>query len=421
MIKHAFKLITNQWRKNVWITIELFIVLSVLWFTVDFLSVLWLTSRTPPGFDIKDTYLVTLALTPEKAPGYIAYEEGSEEPGTNFMRLVDRLRLNPDIEAVCTGMWFYPYCTSNMTNIFYYDSLRVGSSILQITPEYFDVFRVRSIYGDTNEQLKAALNDGYIISKTVEEKLFPNNSAKGQVIYNISQGDTTGFFRVSNVVNTMKRNEFIRPDGFIFYPFNESELMKMDEYTIWQRVSICFRTRPGSNSKEMVAKLEDELKGNLEAGNFSLAGIRPISELRENMLWNYGVKDTFQHTTFFTVFFLINVFLGVLGTFWLRINKRREEIGIRTALGSSRRRLVSLMHIESFVLVCIAAIPAALVWMNIVFAELLATDRFDVTASRLILNTVFALGLISLAAALATWYPARKAASMSAAEALRYE
>jgi len=421
MIKHAFKIITNQWRKNVWITIELFIVLSVLWYTVDFLSVLWLSSRTPPGFDIKDTYLVTLALTPEKAPDYIAYEAGSEEPGANFMRIVDRLRLNPDIEAVCSGLWFYPYCPSSSNTTYYYDSLRVGSGILQTTPEYFDVFRVKSLYGESNEQLKAAFSEGYIISKTIEEKLFPGNSAKGKSIYNISQGDTTGVFRVSNVVNTMKRNEFVRPDGYIFHPFNESELMKMDEYSIWQRVSICFRTRPGSNSKEMAAKLENELKGNLEAGNFSLAGIKPISELREDMLWFYGIKDTLQYTTFFTVFFLVNVFLGVLGTFWLRINKRREEIGLRMALGSSRRRLVSQMHIESFVLVCIAAIPAALVWMNIVFAELLATDQFDVTTSRLVLNTVFALGLTALAAALATWYPARKAASMPAAEALRYE
>jgi putative ABC transport system permease protein len=171
----------------------------------------------------------------------------------------------------------------------------------------------------------------------------------------------------------------------------------------------------------MVAKLNEELKGNFEAGNFSLAAVRPVSTLRENYLWRYGVYETLNYTTFFTVFFLANVFLGILGTFWLRINKRREEIGIRMALGSSRRRLLSQMLIESFVLVLIAAIPAALVWLNIVVAELLPTNRYDVTASRLVLNTVFALGLTILATTLATWYPARKAASMPAAEALRYE
>jgi putative ABC transport system permease protein len=146
-----------------------------------------------------------------------------------------------------------------------------------------------------------------------------------------------------------------------------------------------------------------------------------MSEIREDMLWAYGVYDTLHYTSFFTVFFLANVFLGILGTFWLRINKRREEIGVRMALGSSRRRLVSQMHIESLVLILIATIPAALVWFNIVIADLLSVDRYDVTAARLALNTVFSLGLTVLAVALATWYPARKAASMPAAEALRYE
>ncbi|MDR2232041.1 MAG: FtsX-like permease family protein [Tannerella sp.] len=421
MIKHVFKIIANQWRKNVWIVIELFIALSILWFTVDFFSVMWLTTRTPPGFDIKDTYLVRIALTPTQAPGYVAYEEGSEEPGRNFQRLVERLRLMPGIEAVCTGKLFYPYCTGAFMNSFSKDSLNISPFILTITPEYFDVFKVKSADGAPTAQLKTSLLDGYIVSKTMEEKLFPGNSAKGKDIYVVWQGDTVGTYRISNVVQTMKRNEYVRPDGYIFYPFTESELMKMTDRQIWESMSIGIRTQPGGNPKAMVAKLENELKNSFEAGNFSLAGVTPISELRDYMLWNYGVYDTLQYSTFFTIFFLVNVFLGVLGTFWLRINKRREEIGIRMALGSSRRRVVSQMQMESFVLILIASVPAVLVWVNIVIAELLSTDRYDITVTRLALNSVITLGLIVLAAALATWYPARKAASMPAAEALRYE
>jgi len=425
MIKHAFKIITNQWRKNVWITIELFIVLSVLWFTVDFFSVLWLTSRTPVGFDINDTYLVSLALTPEESPNYIEYEAGSDEPGMNFMRLVDRIRLHPNVEAVSIGIFHYPYSTATMSSAISQDDRYINCNILTVTPEYFDVFRVKSLHGESNKQLGAALQDGNIISRSFEELIFPGSSAIGKAAYTIWQGDTIMVYRFNSVVNTMKRNPFMRPENYMFSLFKENDFslgeMKMDEKTIWNRVSICIRTRHSSNTTEMATSLKQELKGSLEEGNFSLADITPMSELKDRMLWTYGVYDTLQYTTFFTVFFLVNVFLGVLGTFWLRINKRREEIGLRMALGSSRRRLVSQMHIESFVLVCIAAIPAALVWMNIVFAELLSTDNFDVTASRLVLNTVFALGLTALAAALATWYPARKAASMPAAEALRYE
>jgi putative ABC transport system permease protein len=423
MIKHAFKIIINQWRKNVWIVIELFIVLSVLWFTVDFISTLWLTSRTPPGFDIQDTYLVSLALTPDNAPNYVAYEKGSDEPGRNFMRLIDRLRMNSNVEAISIGIYHYPYCSGNMTNRFLRDSLLANAYILHVMPEYFDVFRVKSAYGDNNEQLKAAISEGYVICRTIEERLFPESSAKGQNIYTVhsQQGDTTGIYRINNVVTVMKRQEFVRPYGYMFFPYKESDLMKLDENALRQQLSICIRTRHSNNPREMAGQLMDELKVNFEAGNFSLANIMPISELREQMFWTYGVYDNLQYRIFFTAFFLVNVFLGILGTFWLRINKRREEIGIRMALGSSRRRLIRQMHTESIILVIIAVIPAVLVWINIVMADLLPVDRFDVTASRLALNTLITLGLTALVTALATWYPARKAASLPAAEALRYE
>ena len=420
MITHAFKIIINQWRKNIWIAVELFIVLSVLWFTVDFFSVLWLTSRTPAGFDIKDTYLVSLALTPQNASNYITYEAGSDEPGRNFMRLIDRLRINSKIEAVCIGD--YPYCQGFVSSSFDLDSLRINAINLKTTPEYFDVFRVKSAYGENREQLKEAIREGYIICKTVEETLFPGSSGKGKYFYNIdTNGDTINIRHINAVVSTMKRQEFLRPMAHIFLPFQESNLMKMDENNIRQGVPICIRTRHSNNPKEMARQLTDELKGNFEAGNFSLANIRPISELRDQMMWQYGVYETIQYGSFFTAFFLVNVFLGILGTFWLRINKRREEIGVRMALGSSRRRLISQMHIESMMLICIAAVPAVVVWINIVMAGLLPDDRFDVTASRLALNTLFTVGLTVLATSLATWYPARKAASIPAAEALRYE
>ncbi len=48
------------------------------------------------------------------------------------------------------------------------------------------------------------------------------------------------------------------------------------------------------------------------------------------------------------IFLLINVFLAVIGTFWFRVNRRRNELGLRMAVGSSRRRLQQLLIGEGY-------------------------------------------------------------------------
>jgi hypothetical protein len=64
MIKHLFKIIWNQRSGNGWIILELFLVFILLWYIVDFFTVLGVTATTPNGFEIKDTYLVKLSVRP---------------------------------------------------------------------------------------------------------------------------------------------------------------------------------------------------------------------------------------------------------------------------------------------------------------------------------------------------------------------
>jgi putative ABC transport system permease protein len=146
-----------------------------------------------------------------------------------------------------------------------------------------------------------------------------------------------------------------------------------------------------------------------------------LSELREFTLNRFGIYESIQYRAGFAAFFLLNVFLGVIGTFWLRVKKRKEEIGLRIAVGSSRNMLMRQMLAESLLLMAIAVIPAALVWINIVAVGLMPEDLIDFSARRFAINTLLSIGLMSIAVVLATWYPARRAAAMQPAAALHYE
>ena len=161
------------------------------------------------------------------------------------------------------------------------------------------------------------------------------------------------------------------------------------------------------------------MRPQLQVGNFYLSEITPLSDFREEQLeWVYS---PLRFRIGFSIFFLTNIFLGIIGTFWLRINKRRSEIGLRMAVGSSRRMVLWQMIGEGLVLLVIAFIPSLLVCLNLVQVDLLPEEYMDVTPLRILLNTVITFTLLAVVVCLGTWYPARRSAKIEPAEALHYE
>ena len=50
----------------------------------------------------------------------------------------------------------------------------------------------------------------------------------------------------------------------------------------------------------------------------------------------YGDTDKVNSQTIVVLFLLGNVFLGLIGTFWVRTRRRRSEIALRLAMGSTQ-------------------------------------------------------------------------------------
>ena len=111
----------------------------------------------------------------------------------------------------------------------------------------------------------------------------------------------------------------------------------------------------------------------------------------------------------------------MIGTFWFRVNRRRNELGLRMAVGSSRRSLQQLLIGEGLMILTITAVPALLICVNVAFAGLLSTEVMEVTVGRLLLISLLTWLLLAVIITLAIWYPSRKAARLEPAEALHYE
>ena len=122
--------------------------------------------------------------------------------------------------------------------------------------------------------------------------------------------------------------------------------------------------------------------------------------------------------TFFAVAALLLTMMGIYGVVAFFVGRRSREIGIRMALGARRGDVLRLVLKQGMKPVAVGSI-AGLVG-SLAASRLVASQLYGVSSSDpLTLTSIF--GLLGIAALLACWIPARRAARVDPMEALRYE
>jgi putative ABC transport system permease protein len=110
--------------------------------------------------------------------------------------------------------------------------------------------------------------------------------------------------------------------------------------------------------------------------------------------------------------------IGIYGVVSYRVSERTREIGIRTALGAQRRDVLRLI-LRQGLLLMVAGIAAGGV-LAVALTRLIARLLFGVTPTDPVTFAAVSAVLFGVAA-IATYLPARKAASADPIAALRYQ
>ncbi len=120
----------------------------------------------------------------------------------------------------------------------------------------------------------------------------------------------------------------------------------------------------------------------------------------------------------FAVLATILAMLGLYGVMAHGVARRTREIGIRMALGAAPAKIRSMVMRELIWILGFGlgvGVPAALAATRLVESRLFGVKGRDVTV------VAAATLLLALTAAVAAWWPARRASRVDPLDALRYE
>ena len=415
MNKKLFTQIKNEWRSNLWLAIELLLVSVVMWYIVDSLYCTTATYIEPRGFDIDHCYHIEMGMLNEKSPDFVTYQS-DEEIRRDVLELVDRLQHRPDIEAVSLSSAAYPYNASNNWNpvqLIGDNQTPINIVRRMVTPDFLRVFRYTGVNGETPEQLAQMVEEGkFLLSESFcKDRNLKPNELIGKPFY--LHGDTTQMHILGAVLNSVRYSDYQQGD----YCLSFVEKLPIDWRDHTQE--LCVRVRP-EYDKEFRARLMADSESQYRIGNIFISNIYSFKDKRR--AYQQEQTNTIRNEVTGMAFLMLNVFLGLLGTFWFRTQQRRSEIALHKVHGATKRMVFIRLVSEGLFILLLVTPLALLIDFNIAHAELNALRNGTCLEwDRLLLCALISFVLIGAMIAIGILIPANKAINTKPVEALHDE
>ncbi len=416
MNKKLFTQIKNEWRSNLWIATELLLVSVVMWYVVDYIYVEYKVYTEPHGFDISNCYLVSMGQLTDKSPDFIPNDTLIAE---EINELANRIAHRPEVEAVSLSQNSYPYNGSNSGTEVRYDTLQSYGYVIRrfVTPDFLRVFRYQGTRGETPEQLAEMLTrENFLASDNLYERKYgvKLTSLVGKQFYLF--GDSMKTYKLAASLKPVRYSDH---EQAIFSYCMVYNLDCLDRSWYDTHLELCVRVKEGQDVG-FINRLKADSEKQLRIGNVFIADIRSFADIRHN--FEQSSMNTLRNFIFGMAFLLLNIFLGLLGTFWFRTQQRRSEIALHKALGGTNYTVFNRLLSEGLLLLLIATVPAIVIDWNLAYAELNSwMNGTTLETGRFIITVVLTFILITLMIVTGISIPAYKAMKIQPAEALHEE
>ncbi|MBQ4392325.1 MAG: FtsX-like permease family protein [Prevotella sp.] len=298
----------------------------------------------------------------------------------------DEVRALPEVQSVCLTREFVGDGYSRWKN--YHpeapeaDTTKTCSAYTEfftLNQCYFETLGMTAVEGSpTLETLSAECpQDGVIITRSLAVQLFGTAEAVGRRMVETRyvpgpdgrDVETTSHHTVFGVVEDVKPYAHERYHYIAFFP-----TVSFGGNT----PRMLIRLKPEADAGEFIAKY----KGKANNGTYALAWLHTYNDYQAK---NVHISDQYIIITLLStlgLLFALNVVLGTLGTFWLQIRKRTEDIGIMRSFGAKRRHIFWMVWGEGALLTLLACIVGQLIWLQFAVNIGLADGNIRATSLR---------------------------------------
>ena len=294
-----------------------------------------------------------------------------------------------------------------------------GSTWVRVSNHYLDSIGVPIVRGrGFSDQDTAGSPLVAIVNQTFVKKFFPNKEPIGQH-FGIDDVKYSSAFEIVGVFADFKMNQprqeqravFLRPLSQPFAGYTETSMSSTESASMNMSAMLIAFNGPQQNVDQLVRRTLASIDPNLT--------IFRLEPLEAQVSGNFNQERLIARlTSLFGMLALVLASVGLYGVMSYFVAQRTSEIGIRMALGATRKSVVGMVMrgaMAQILIGLVLGIPAALYAGYLMKVLLYGVDSYDplaITGAPL---------MLVLCAALAGFIPARRAASIDPMQALRTE
>ena len=435
MFRLILKTLWSRRKRNTWLLAELILVCILSWVVFDPVIVITHERAMSLGYDADRLSLVSLDVLHPSAPGYDSLSDKPEARMDAYLGFIERVRRYPDVEQATALLGFsYPSSPGSNSSGYRVDGDTVKNNVsVFITyflphTHFFETYGFRSGKGLTPAQLSDYTYEpnSLVLDEHTLDYYFHSDDPRGKRLWNIAFGDTTRY-SVAGVVGTFKYRSDQRPRAVVFQPKNRQDVAQY----VPGDAKILVRVKEGVSMERFLHDFKPWMLQNLRAGNLYARDVSTYNRLIDESEY-YSSTTIYRICLLVAVFFLVNLCLGVAGTFWLQTRTRREEIGVMLSFGGTPGHVVRLMLGEGVVLTTIATAVGCFIYLQFALSEGLSSGVTgwgfmrkeywtDFFGWHFLIVSLIVYAILLVVVSVGVYLPARHISRIQPTEALRDE
>ena len=352
MWKIIFQNLWSRRKKIGWIFTELAIVTMILWVLIDVSTVFLYNKSLPSGYDNDRLCQVGIRAYFEADPMYKADYATDEAYMENIERILRKVKSYEGVENATYLFTSWQYLGTSSVQTYYMksgneavDSLIKPIHVMRFHPNtnYFETYGIETTEGSPSpeelSELNFAWNDA-VITEDVAKRFFGKENAVGKKLFFIDWKKDTIWCPIKAVVKDVRHQSYRPNSALIFRPLLKPE--------VYDYCTLVVRVKDGVDMSDFLKGFDEFVNKELNVGNFYAQKVESLNEIIRVSENSYVTLNDI--TLILTVFFLINLSLGVVGTFWLQTRDRVEEMGVLRTFGATKWNIRIMLLGEGFVL-----------------------------------------------------------------------